>query len=82
MNYDAQLQEALMLNDVYAKLVQQRLTEVGEDFEAPPKRSFRLVLNGEIVSAERFDYDNLFVHYFVELPLGWSATNDSQLMGT
>lgn len=42
---------------------------------------FRLVLNGEIVSAQDFEYDGLFVHYFVELPLGWSATSESQLMG-
>lgn len=41
MQYDEQLQEALMLNDVYARLAQQRRADVGEDFEKPPKRTFR-----------------------------------------
>ena len=81
MHYDAQLQEALMLNDVYARLTQRRAAMVGEEFERAPKRTFRVVINAEIVSAEDFEYDGLFVHYFVELPMGWSATKESQLSG-
>ena len=81
MVYDAQLQEALTLSDIYAKRAQRRLARVGEQFERPPRRTFRLVLNGEVVSAKDFDHDGIFVHYFLELPLGWSATKDSQLMG-
>ena len=90
MHYDQQLQEALMINDVYSKLSQQRAAAVGEEFERPPPRTFRAVVHCEIVSArycERldhmcnllsyvsrdFDHDNLFVHYFTELPLGWTV---------
>jgi hypothetical protein len=37
-----------------------------------------LVLNGEIVSASEFDTygTSLFIHYFVELPVGWSQASD------
>ena len=44
-------------------------------------QTFRLLLNAELVSAQDFEYDGLFIHYFVELPLGWSATKESQLWG-
>ncbi len=81
MVYDAQLQEVLVTNDVCARAARERAARVGDRFEMPPRRRFRLLANGELVSARDFDYDGLFVHYFVELPLGWSATADSQLMG-
>lgn len=32
----------------------------------------RLLVLGEIVSVKNFEYDNLYVHYFVELPKGES----------
>ena len=53
--------------------------EVGDDFEKPPGRSFRLFLNGEIISAEDFDHtygSSMFIHYFLELPMGWSLAED------
>lgn len=71
-----------MLNDIYAKLNEKRMADIGDHFEQPPtKRTFRMVINAEIVSAFNFEYDSLFIHYFVELPLGWTATEDSQLCG-
>ena len=48
---------------------------MGEDFEKPPGRTFRVVLNCEIVAAEDFETtfgSSLFIHYFLELPMGWS----------
>ncbi len=41
----------------------------------------RLLLYGELVSAQDFEHDHLFIHYLVDLPLGWSSTSDSQLTG-
>ena len=76
---DDQLRESLMLNEVYSRHAQIRRNEVGEDFEMPPNpRSLRMVINGEIVLAKNFEtYDitataNLFVHYIVDLPEGWT----------
>ena len=70
-----------MMNDVFARHLESRIADIGDDFQMPPSRTFRMVVNAEFVSAEGFDYDNLFIHYFVELPVGWSATTDSQLNG-
>ncbi len=67
-----------MQNEVFARHAQLLRSEVGDNFERPPGRTFRVFLNGEIMSAEDFDtYGNkLFVHYFVELPIGWSLASD------
>ncbi len=64
-----------MLNDLHARNVQNLAKEVGDEFEEidteKHDRTFRLLINCEIVSAEDFDYDNLSVRYLVELPFGW-----------
>ena len=94
IKHDDQLRETLMLNEVYARHAQIRKNEVGTDFEMPPARVFRMVVYGEIVSASYFEtYDfnstaNLFVHYFIDLPTGWTAVsmdkdnqNETELSG-
>ncbi|KFO91837.1 Meckel syndrome type 1 protein, partial [Buceros rhinoceros silvestris] len=43
--------------------------------------TLRLVVNGEIVSAQGYEYDNLYVHFFVELPSQWSSPASQQLSG-
>lgn len=35
-----------------------------------PDNMLRLLVVGEIVSVKNFEYDNLYVHYFIELPKG------------
>ena len=80
MDYDEQLRESVMQNEVFARHVQILRTEVGDDFESPPARSFRIVLNGEIVSALKFDHSygsSLCVPYFLDLPLGWTLASDN-----
>ena len=94
MKEDDQLRENLMLNEVYARHAQIRKNEVGTDFEMPQNRVFRMVVYGEIISASYFEtYDfnstaNLFIHYFIDLPTGWTAVsmenghqNESELSG-
>ena len=86
IQYDDQLRENLMLNEVYSRHAQIRRNEVGDDFEMPPNRVFRVVVNGEIVSASHFEtYDltataNLFVHYIVDLPDGWTQTSGNKAL--
>ncbi len=48
MDYDEQLRESVMQNEVFARHAQVLRSEVGDDFERPPGRTFRLVLNGEL----------------------------------
>ncbi|XP_071672990.1 tectonic-like complex member MKS1 isoform X2 [Patagioenas fasciata] len=43
--------------------------------------TLRLFVNGEIVSAQGYEYDNLYVHFFVELPDQWSSPASQQLSG-
>ncbi|KFP84784.1 Meckel syndrome type 1 protein, partial [Apaloderma vittatum] len=43
--------------------------------------TLRLFVNGEIVSAQGYEYDNLYVHFFVELPDHWSSPALQQLSG-
>jgi len=75
-----------MLGEVLTRHVQLRRAEVGTDFESPTGRCLRFVVFGEIVSAKDFDThgSKLFVHYFVNLPVGWSIseeTTNSDLSG-
>ncbi|KAM7033344.1 tectonic-like complex member MKS1 isoform 1-T1 [Acridotheres tristis] len=54
---------------------------VGSDFEMPLPGTLRLFMNGEIVSAQGYEYDNLYVHFFLELPNQWSSSPFQQLSG-
>ena len=46
---------------------------VGEEFEELPSHLFRLVVTGEILSAQSFEYDQLHVEYFLDLPSLWTC---------
>ncbi|KAH1187900.1 hypothetical protein KIL84_015129 [Mauremys mutica] len=43
--------------------------------------ALRLFVNGEIVSAQGYGYDHLYVHFFLELPSRWSSPAFQQLSG-
>ncbi|XP_048222068.1 Meckel syndrome type 1 protein isoform X2 [Perognathus longimembris pacificus] len=44
--------------------------------------ALRLFVNGEVVSAQGYEYDNLYIHFFVELPTtNWSSPAVQQLSG-
>ncbi|KFO74521.1 Meckel syndrome type 1 protein, partial [Cuculus canorus] len=43
--------------------------------------TLRLFVNGEIVSAQGYEYDNLYVRFFLELPNEWSSPAFQQLSG-
>uniref|UniRef100_A0A3B4E0F9 MKS transition zone complex subunit 1 n=1 Tax=Pygocentrus nattereri TaxID=42514 RepID=A0A3B4E0F9_PYGNA len=47
----------------------------------PPPGILRLLVNGEIVSAQGYEYDNLYVHFFLELPNSWSSVPFQSLSG-
>jgi len=44
--------------------------KVGSEFEMPRHDTLQVYVLGEVSSAKHFEYDNLFVHYFFELPKG------------
>ncbi|CAL8365262.1 unnamed protein product [Lota lota] len=73
--------EQHMYKDLYLRHKDYLNSLVGHDFEMPPPGVLRLVVNGEIVSAKGFEYDNLYVHFFMELPNNWSTLPFQPLSG-
>ena len=51
LDYESQLRETMVQNEVFARHNQLQQAEVGDNFEMPPAGMFRLHLAGEIVSA-------------------------------
>ncbi|PFX22109.1 Meckel syndrome type 1 protein [Stylophora pistillata] len=57
-------------------------SQVGSGFETMPEPGvLRMNIFGEIVSAKGFDYDGLYVHFFLDLPEKWRPTDDPVLSG-
>ncbi|KAJ3589541.1 hypothetical protein NHX12_010386 [Muraenolepis orangiensis] len=73
--------EQHMYKDLYLRHKDYLNSLVGHDFEMPPAGVLRLMVNGEIVSAKGFEYDNLYVHFFMELPNNWSTLPFQPLSG-
>ncbi|XP_032823388.2 tectonic-like complex member MKS1 [Petromyzon marinus] len=71
--------EQRMYRDLYTRHTEYLTSLVGSEFEMPPPGILRLVVNGEIVSAKDFEYDNLSVRMFVEMPTNWSSNPNEQL---
>ncbi|XP_017275347.1 Meckel syndrome type 1 protein isoform X2 [Kryptolebias marmoratus] len=73
--------EQNMYKDLYVRHKEYLNSLVGQDFEMPPVGTLRYVMNGEIVSAKGFEYDNLFIHFFMDLPNNWSSLSFQSLSG-
>ncbi|XP_069001905.1 tectonic-like complex member MKS1 isoform X1 [Embiotoca jacksoni] len=70
-----------MYKDLYMRHKEYLSSLVGQDFEMPPIGVLRYLLNGEIVSAEGFEYNDLYIHFFMELPNNWSSLAFQPLSG-
>ncbi|KAI5089487.1 Meckel syndrome type 1 protein [Silurus meridionalis] len=73
--------EQRMYRDLYSRHKDYLSSLVGQDFEMPPAGFLRLIVNGEIVSAQGYEYDNLYVHFILELPNNWSSVPSQSLSG-
>ncbi|XP_074467427.1 tectonic-like complex member MKS1 [Sebastes fasciatus] len=73
--------EQNMYKDLYVRHKEYLNSLVGQDFEMPPLGILRYLMNGEIVSAKGFEYDNLYIHFFMELPNNWSSLPFQPLSG-
>ncbi|KAM9333507.1 tectonic-like complex member MKS1 [Pholidichthys leucotaenia] len=73
--------EQNMYKDLYVRHKEYLNSLVGQDFEMPPAGILRYLMNGEIVSAKGFEYDNLYIHFFMELPKNWSSLPFQSLSG-
>ncbi|XP_040857027.1 Meckel syndrome type 1 protein isoform X1 [Ochotona curzoniae] len=74
--------EQRVFKDLYGRHKEYLSSLVGTDFEMTVPGALRLFINGEVVSAQGYEYDNLYVHFFVELPsTNWSSPAFQQLSG-
>ncbi|XP_073335269.1 tectonic-like complex member MKS1 [Pagrus major] len=73
--------EQSMYKDLYVRHKEYLNSLVGQDFEMPPAGVLRYLMNGEIVSAKGFEFDNLYIHFFMELPNNWSSLPFQSLSG-
>ncbi|KAL8615771.1 hypothetical protein ACOMHN_040266 [Nucella lapillus] len=71
--------ELKMFREVYSRHREFLNACVGHDFEVPQPDVLRLTVYGEIVSAQGFELDNLYLHFFVDLPKDWYADPHQQL---
>ncbi|KAM4795091.1 tectonic-like complex member MKS1 [Rhinophrynus dorsalis] len=78
---EEQEREQHIYKDLYGRHKEYLNSLVGSDFEMPPVGSLRIFINGEIVSAQEYDYNNLYVHFFLELPKYWSSPAFQELSG-
>ncbi|XP_062448579.1 tectonic-like complex member MKS1 isoform X2 [Rhea pennata] len=73
--------EQRVFRDLYSRHKEYLSGLVGSEFEMPLPGTLRLFVNGEVVSAQGYEYDNLYVHFFLELPKWWSSPAFQQLSG-
>uniref|UniRef100_A0A4W3J1M4 MKS transition zone complex subunit 1 n=1 Tax=Callorhinchus milii TaxID=7868 RepID=A0A4W3J1M4_CALMI len=70
---EEQEKEQNLYKDLYSRHKEYLTTLVGIEFE-----TVSMLLN---ISAQDYDYDNLYVHFFLELPTKWWNPNNQQLSG-
>uniref|UniRef100_A0A8V1AKL2 MKS transition zone complex subunit 1 n=1 Tax=Gallus gallus TaxID=9031 RepID=A0A8V1AKL2_CHICK len=73
--------EQRVFRDLYSRHREYLSSLVGSEFEMTLPGTLRLFVNGEVVSAQGYEYDNLYVHFFLELPKHWSSPAFQQLSG-
>ncbi|XP_075417656.1 tectonic-like complex member MKS1 isoform X1 [Tenrec ecaudatus] len=78
---EEEAREQRVLKDLYGRHKEYLSSLVGTDFEMTDPGVLRLFVNGEVVSAQGYEYDNLYVHFFVDLPANWSSPASQQLSG-
>lgn len=81
MNQEEKDKEFAIINKLYEHHLDIRQMQVGSEFEMLRHGILQVHILGEISSAKHFEYDHLFVHYFFELPKGWSCETTKQLSG-
>ncbi|KAH0500315.1 Meckel syndrome type 1 protein-like protein [Microtus ochrogaster] len=74
--------EQRVFKDLYGRHKEYLSSLVGTDFEMTVPGALRLFVNGEVVSAQGYEYDHLYIHFFVELPAtNWSSPSFPQFSG-
>jgi len=71
-------QEARLFKELYTRHENLMVTHVGNELSPMPKSTELFVyVFGEIVSARNFEYDSIYIQYFLDLPSGWQSPGKS-----
>lgn len=82
MTSDQREQEFKSFTELYNRHAFYLASQVGPGFDPLPEPGIlRMNIFGEIVSAKGFDYDGLYVHFFLDLPTKWRPADDPVLSG-
>ncbi|XP_052801949.1 tectonic-like complex member MKS1 [Mya arenaria] len=73
MNRQEADRELKMFREVYSRHKDFLQACVGGDFDMPGPDVLRMLVYGEIESAKNFEYDDLYLHFFVDLPKYWTV---------
>ncbi|KAK6183795.1 hypothetical protein SNE40_002424 [Patella caerulea] len=79
MNRLEQDKELKMYREVYNRHKDFLQACVGQEFELPPPDVLRLVVYGEVEMAKNFEFDDIYLQFFVDLPKDWYAERHQQL---
>ncbi|KAJ8917237.1 hypothetical protein NQ315_002254 [Exocentrus adspersus] len=77
--YNRQEREVLQKVTEYARDVKKRV--IGNKFPLPPKNKLYVYLFLEILSARNFEYPDVYVRYYIDLPDGWCCERPETLQG-
>ncbi|EDO39397.1 predicted protein [Nematostella vectensis] len=79
---DQKEQEIKSFNELYNRHALYLQSQIGQEFESVIEPGvLRLDLFGEIVSAKGFEYDGLYVHFFLESPSEWTFEGSPIMSG-
>ncbi|XP_061196324.1 uncharacterized protein LOC133204586 [Saccostrea echinata] len=79
MSRQDQDREMKMYREVYSRHKDFLSACVGHEFELPPPEVLRLMVCGEIERAKDFEFDDLYIHFFVDIPKNWKVDRHQQL---
>ncbi|KAK9874303.1 hypothetical protein WA026_002654 [Henosepilachna vigintioctopunctata] len=72
-------------NEIFKKISEYRLSlkniTLNTTFELPSKNTLEVHIFFEIVSGQHFEYDDIYVKYFIDLPEKWTCKNSGLLNG-
>ncbi|ELU09204.1 hypothetical protein CAPTEDRAFT_157534 [Capitella teleta] len=76
-----QERENKMQREFFGRHAEYNRAHIGYDFEPVPGDMLRQVVYGEIESAKDFEYGDLYISFFLDLPDGWLPNGQRQLQG-
>ncbi|RZC41425.1 Meckel syndrome type 1 protein [Asbolus verrucosus] len=81
MPEDERFKETELIRKINNHKMALRRQFIDTNFVLPPKNQLQVSLFFEILWAKQFEYDTIYVQYFIDLPPDWSCVDSSKLQG-